>query len=214
MLYSGLCCACRYTAVGGKDIVSGHACVNLAQKLQARSEGCSARLALRGGTSRQRGIATRSGLAPALHARTLADAVPLGWPPAVPQIFCDGRRVALPPDIEGLMVLNINSYMGGSRAWACQLLGHPTLALLVPSANAPRCGPRRAASPAGRPSHHYGWPLHSGVRLHCAAPTTPLGPRPAQAASICGRTATRCLGMATAAAAEAAAGGDVAMRRA
>ncbi len=26
---------CRYTAVGGKDIVSGHACVNLAQKLQA-----------------------------------------------------------------------------------------------------------------------------------------------------------------------------------
>ncbi|KAL4436134.1 hypothetical protein ABPG77_005582 [Micractinium sp. CCAP 211/92] len=55
-----------YTAVGGKDIVSGHACVNLAQKLQ---------------------------------------------------VSCDGRPVVLPPDIEGLMVLNINSYMGGVDLW-------------------------------------------------------------------------------------------------
>ena len=28
----------RYTAVGGVDIVSGHACVNLAQKLQLPAE--------------------------------------------------------------------------------------------------------------------------------------------------------------------------------
>ncbi|KAL4422402.1 hypothetical protein ABPG75_008599 [Micractinium tetrahymenae] len=55
-----------YTAVGGKDIVSGHACVNLAQKLQ---------------------------------------------------VHCDGRPVVLPPHIEGLMVLNINSYMGGVDLW-------------------------------------------------------------------------------------------------
>ena len=31
---------------------------------------------------------------------------------------CDGVSLALPPDIEGLLVLNINSYMGGVDLWA------------------------------------------------------------------------------------------------
>ena len=31
---------------------------------------------------------------------------------------CDGRRLELPEDIEGLLLLNINSYMGGVDLWA------------------------------------------------------------------------------------------------
>ena len=34
------------------------------------------------------------------------------------QVECDGRRLELPEDIEGLLLLNINSYMGGVDLWA------------------------------------------------------------------------------------------------
>ena len=57
---------CRYTAVGGKDIASGHACAALGQGLS---------------------------------------------------VTCDGRPVAVPPDVEGLLVLNINSYMVRWGVW-------------------------------------------------------------------------------------------------
>jgi diacylglycerol kinase (ATP) len=33
------------------------------------------------------------------------------------QVTCDGRPVALPPGTEGLLVLNISSYMGGVDLW-------------------------------------------------------------------------------------------------
>lgn len=31
---------------------------------------------------------------------------------------CDGKLLELPEDIEGLLLLNINSYMGGVNLWA------------------------------------------------------------------------------------------------
>ena len=34
------------------------------------------------------------------------------------QVECDGRPLDLPEDIEGLLLLNINSYMGGVDLWA------------------------------------------------------------------------------------------------
>ena len=37
------------------------------------------------------------------------------WAP--PQVLCDGRPVALPPGMEGLLVLNISSFMGGVDLW-------------------------------------------------------------------------------------------------
>jgi diacylglycerol kinase (ATP) len=33
------------------------------------------------------------------------------------ELYCDGRRVDLPPDLEGIVVLNIPSFMGGVDAW-------------------------------------------------------------------------------------------------
>lgn len=44
-------------------------------------------------------------------------------PPAHPthpptrKVLCDGRPVALPPGMEGLLVLNISSFMGGVDLW-------------------------------------------------------------------------------------------------
>jgi len=34
------------------------------------------------------------------------------------QVECDGKLLDLPEDIEGLLLLNINSYMGGVDLWA------------------------------------------------------------------------------------------------
>ena len=34
------------------------------------------------------------------------------------QVECDGQRLELAPDIEGLLVINIPSYMGGVNLWA------------------------------------------------------------------------------------------------
>lgn len=34
------------------------------------------------------------------------------------QVECDGKLLELPEDIEGLLLLNINSYMGGVNLWA------------------------------------------------------------------------------------------------
>ena len=34
------------------------------------------------------------------------------------QVTCDGEPLALPDDIEGVLFLNINSYMGGVDLWA------------------------------------------------------------------------------------------------
>uniref|UniRef100_A0A061RH00 diacylglycerol kinase (ATP) n=1 Tax=Tetraselmis sp. GSL018 TaxID=582737 RepID=A0A061RH00_9CHLO len=39
--------------------------------------------------------------------------------PLITTLEVDGRRVALPDDIEGLMILNITSYMGGVNLWTC-----------------------------------------------------------------------------------------------
>ena len=35
-----------------------------------------------------------------------------------PQVECDGRELALPRDTEGLIIMNIPSYMGGVDLWA------------------------------------------------------------------------------------------------
>lgn len=34
------------------------------------------------------------------------------------QVVCDGEPLELPDDIEGVLILNINSYMGGVDLWA------------------------------------------------------------------------------------------------
>lgn len=34
------------------------------------------------------------------------------------QVECDGKVLDLPEDIEGILLLNINSYMGGVDLWA------------------------------------------------------------------------------------------------
>lgn len=34
------------------------------------------------------------------------------------QVMCDGEPLELPDDIEGVLILNINSYMGGVDLWA------------------------------------------------------------------------------------------------
>ena len=34
------------------------------------------------------------------------------------QVECDGKLLELPEDIEGILLLNINSYMGGVNLWA------------------------------------------------------------------------------------------------
>ena len=34
------------------------------------------------------------------------------------QVVCDGHTLALPDDIEGLLIINIPSYMGGVQLWA------------------------------------------------------------------------------------------------
>lgn len=34
------------------------------------------------------------------------------------QVECDGKPLELPEDIEGILLLNINSYMGGVNLWA------------------------------------------------------------------------------------------------
>ena len=34
------------------------------------------------------------------------------------QVICDGEPLALPDDIEGVLFLNIHSYMGGVDLWA------------------------------------------------------------------------------------------------
>lgn len=39
-------------------------------------------------------------------------------PLGVPQVECDGRELALPRDTEGLIIMNIPSYMGGVDLWA------------------------------------------------------------------------------------------------
>lgn len=44
-------------------------------------------------------------------------APPLARLPSPAQVTCDGRPVALPPGMEGLLVLNISSYMGGVDLW-------------------------------------------------------------------------------------------------
>lgn len=34
------------------------------------------------------------------------------------QVICDGEEIELPNDIEGILVINIPSYMGGVALWA------------------------------------------------------------------------------------------------
>lgn len=34
------------------------------------------------------------------------------------QLECDGVEVVVPPDTEGILILNIPSYMGGVNIWA------------------------------------------------------------------------------------------------
>ena len=45
------------------------------------------------------------------------------------QVTCDGQPLELPEDIEGLLVINIPSYMGGVALWASstgsRMAGHP-----------------------------------------------------------------------------------------
>jgi diacylglycerol kinase (ATP) len=36
---------------------------------------------------------------------------------AMMTVECDGKHVAIPPDAEGILVLNINSFMGGVELW-------------------------------------------------------------------------------------------------
>ena len=34
------------------------------------------------------------------------------------QVICDGQQLQVPHDIEGILLLNISSYMGGANLWA------------------------------------------------------------------------------------------------
>ena len=34
------------------------------------------------------------------------------------QVICDGQLLQVPHDIEGILLLNISSYMGGANLWA------------------------------------------------------------------------------------------------
>lgn len=95
-----------YTTVGAKDIL-GHTSRGLARKLEA-SLSHSLPRAFKGAA-----VLTFK----ALRGRRV-------------QVLCDGEPLELPEDIEGLLLLNINSYMGGVDLWAsgAPQPGHPAVA--------------------------------------------------------------------------------------
>lgn len=54
---------------------------------------------------------------PSSHFTQQINQMPNPWP-ALRQVEVDGERLELAPDIEGILIINIPSYMGGVNLWA------------------------------------------------------------------------------------------------
>ncbi|KAK9851856.1 hypothetical protein WJX84_011935 [Apatococcus fuscideae] len=52
-----------------------------------------------------------------LGAKDIIEHVPISLPRKL-QVMCDGQPLQVPHDIEGILLLNISSYMGGANLWA------------------------------------------------------------------------------------------------
>ncbi|KAK9855135.1 hypothetical protein WJX84_000838 [Apatococcus fuscideae] len=63
-----------------------------------------------------------------LGAKDIIEHVPISLPRKL-QVICDGQPLQVPHDIEGILLLNISSYMGGANLWAS---GRPLPASSLP----------------------------------------------------------------------------------